>query len=129
MMTAKRNCLALAALLALAGCDDRIGDYPSLLPTDQLLAEPALPSHAADVAQSPQATSDALTGRAKGLANRTPAPAVGAAELSARADALRERAAQLSKTSLDACPDGAATCESPAPAGGDDPAGKTPASE
>lgn len=61
--------------LALAGCgsgDD--GRFPALLPTQQILAEPVLPDHAAAAAASP-------------------APAE--AEAAARAAALRRRAGAL----------------------------------
>ncbi|HWL59083.1 MAG TPA: hypothetical protein VNQ78_20725 [Paracoccus sp. (in: a-proteobacteria)] len=115
-MTVTRNGLALAALLALAGCDDRMGDYPALLPTDQLLAEPRLPQHAAEVAASPDSVAHGLEGRAAGLRSGPPAPTGTGADLAARADALRSRAATLSNKSLDACPDGAASCDEPAPA-------------
>lgn len=116
-MRARRNGLALAALLALAGCADRIGDYPALLPTDELLAEPDLPAHAADAATSDAGVAGGLQGRASGLASRVPAPAASDEDLTARADALRDRAAELSNTSLDACPPGA-PCDEPAPASG-----------
>ena len=33
-------------LLMLAGCGDPSADYPALMPTDRLLAEPAIPGHA-----------------------------------------------------------------------------------
>jgi len=114
-MTATRNGLALAALLALAGCDDRMGDYPALLPTDQLLAEPRLPGHAAEVATSPDSVAQGLEGRAAGLASHPSGPVGTGADLTARADALRSRAATLSNMSLDACPEGAASCNEPAP--------------
>ncbi|MDS9468386.1 hypothetical protein RGQ15_12490 [Paracoccus sp. MBLB3053] len=130
MMTAARIGLALA-MLTLAGCDDRMGDYPALLPTEQMLAEPTLPGHAADASTDPAAVSGELRGRAAALSTSTPetvetgltgpagnrksAIAGGQgtgpdAELSSRAAALRARAAELSKTSLDGCPDGAASC-------------------
>lgn len=109
-MTATRIVLALT-LATLAGCDDRIGDYPALLPTDQILAEPAIPRHAAEAASDPTALSDGLRRRADAIS--VPARGAQSDQLAARADALRERAAELAKTSLDACPEGAAPCAGP----------------
>lgn len=64
--------IPLAALLA--GCTGEARDYPRLLPTDQILAEPTLPDHAPDAALSPadvdaeaQARADALRQRAEAL--------------------------------------------------------------
>ena len=67
-----KHALTIFALMlsACAGTQD----YPRLLPTDQILAPPALPAHARDAAADP-------------------APLVSAA--SARADALRARAEAL----------------------------------
>ncbi|MBD9525289.1 MULTISPECIES: hypothetical protein [Paracoccus] len=111
-MTANRIGWALA-LLALAGCDDRIGDYPDLLPTDQILAEPNVPAHAADAATDPTAATDALKSRAARISGTAPAPVAADPALSRRADALRARAAELANTPLDACPEGAAPCADP----------------
>ncbi|MTH77499.1 hypothetical protein [Paracoccus aestuariivivens] len=110
-MTARQIGWVLA-LLALTGCDDRIGDYPALLPTNQILAEPALPAHAADAAKDPTATTDALRGRAAGLTARAAGPVAHDPDLADRADALRARANELSNASLDACPKGA-PCDDP----------------
>ncbi|MTE01364.1 hypothetical protein GIY56_13825 [Paracoccus sp. YIM 132242] len=67
-----KNALTLIACAALlSGCGDE--PYPSLLPTDRILAEPVLPDHA------PAATS----------------PAAVDAEAEARAAALRRRADAL----------------------------------
>ncbi|MDO5648024.1 hypothetical protein [Paracoccus sp. (in: a-proteobacteria)] len=60
-------------ILILAGCADR-GDYPALLPTDQVLAAPVVPVHARPAAADP-------------------APVVAAA--TSRADAVRARADRL----------------------------------
>lgn len=65
--------LALPLLMTLAACGSQ-GDYPALLPTSQLLADPDVPVHAQ------AALSD-------------PAPVETVAN--ARADALRARAAAL----------------------------------
>ena len=61
-------------LLILAACGRADGDYPRLLPTDQVLAQPVLPAHAAPVAESPvaveattEAQADALAARAQAL--------------------------------------------------------------
>ncbi|WBU61563.1 hypothetical protein [Paracoccus albus] len=91
--------------LMLAACGDRAGDYPDLLPTDQLLAEPSIPSHAQIAAGSPdQVRSD--------LESAGAALAVSSAEVTAqdgaidpalppRAEALRRRARALSDVDLD----------------------------
>lgn len=69
-----RPILALCAACALSACAGGQDDYPRLLPTEQVLAEPALPAHAATVAADapPEA---AVVARAEALR--------------ARADALR----------------------------------------
>ncbi|SMO54850.1 hypothetical protein [Paracoccus laeviglucosivorans] len=102
-----------ATLLLLAGCGDRMGDYPALMPTDQLLAEPTLPEHAQDAATDPTATDAALQGRAAGLSGRSGATPANSADLKRRADALRARASALAKTSLDECPEGDTSCTPP----------------
>ncbi|MDN5568681.1 MAG: hypothetical protein L0G27_08065 [Paracoccus sp. (in: a-proteobacteria)] len=65
--------LALPLLLTLAACGSQ-GDYPDLLPTSQLLAEPVVPNHAqvalsdpAPVEAAANARADALRARAQGL--------------------------------------------------------------
>ncbi|WP_209021242.1 hypothetical protein [Paracoccus ravus] len=118
-MTARRIALA-CALLALAGCDDRIGDYPELLPTDQILAEPNLPAHAAESARDPSAATAGLTSRASALKANTPGQVANDESMSGRADALRARADALAQTQLDACPEGAACTRTAAPAPADD---------
>ena len=94
------------ALASLAACGDTAGDYPALMPTDRLLAEPALPGHAADAARDPAA----VGGRS--LAGRSgTGPAAHDAELQRRADALRARARALSQQSLaEDCPEGSTDC-------------------
>ncbi len=100
-MRADRIGGALMLLALAAGCSDRMADYPTLLPTQQILAEPALPAHAAQAGGDPGA---ALTDRAAGLTQRRVGPVTDDA-LAARADALRQRAAALRRTAPD-CPDG-----------------------
>ena len=56
----------ILALAVMAGCDDG-RDYPSLLPTDQVLAQPALPAHAGGVGTDPAAVTDALMARRAAL--------------------------------------------------------------
>ena len=65
---ASRSAL-IACVALLAGCGNAADPYPRLLPTDQILAEPALPDY------TPQAAVDA--------------------EAETRADALRRRADAL----------------------------------
>ncbi|MBU2957464.1 hypothetical protein Q4511_12090 [Paracoccus sp. 1_MG-2023] len=65
---------ASALLLLLAACSEG-GDFPRLLPTDQILADPALPAHAQPVAAAPEQVLTQADARA--------------AALRARADALR----------------------------------------
>ncbi|WP_223252124.1 hypothetical protein [Paracoccus mutanolyticus] len=87
-----------------------MGDYPALMPTDQLLAEPALPAHAAEARRSRPCR------RCAGVARRCPVPA---RRRRTRRDGrpgparqrLRARAEALSRRSLDDCPDGAGTCD------------------
>lgn len=68
----RRHATILAALLLpaplLSGCGG--GDYPALLPTDQVLAEPTLPDAQADpvaTAGEAEARADALRARAEAL--------------------------------------------------------------
>ena len=91
--------------LVLQACGDHDGNYPDLLPTDQLLAEPSIPGHAQIAASSPdQVRSD--------LESAGAALAVSSAEVTAqdsavdpalqdRAEALRRRARALSDANLD----------------------------
>lgn len=64
--------LALTLLLALSACADPSGDYPRLLPTDRILAEPVLPAHVA-IPSSPAAVETELASRAGDLASRADA--------------------------------------------------------
>ncbi|TBN43775.1 hypothetical protein EYE42_01170 [Paracoccus subflavus] len=65
--------ILILCLLVPPGCQSEGDDYPRLLPTDVILAEPVLPDHA------PAAT----------------APGAVRADTAARADALRQRADAL----------------------------------
>ncbi|WP_449045411.1 hypothetical protein [Paracoccus versutus] len=100
------------ALASLAACGDMVGDYPELMPTDRLLAEPALPGHATDAGHDPAAAGGALDARGRSLAARAgAAPAAGDAALQRRAEALRARAKALSQQSpAEDCPEGSADC-------------------
>ena len=118
-----RLILGAMALMGLAACGDDTRDYPSLRPTAEMLAEPAIPGHAADAAtdDSLGATLDArgkaLEGRAG--AERAGGPAItgGGKELQTRADALRARARVLSQQSLDEpeCPADQPDCADQSP--------------
>ena len=101
-----RLILGAVALTGLAACGDDTRDYPALLPTAEVLADPSIPSHAADAAAD-DSLGAALDARGKALAGRAGGPPMASnADLHARADALRARAAILSQQSLDApdCP-------------------------
>lgn len=88
-------------LLALIACGDNRRDYPALLPTDQVLADPAIPNHAMDATRD-DALGASLDARGRALAQRgSPTPAANDAELQRRAAALRARAQVLSQQSLD----------------------------
>lgn len=113
---------AMLAASVLAACSDRTSDYPQLLPTDQVLAEPHIPGHAAGAAKDPRETEQALNARAARLAASGPVGPAADDTLAARAKALQSRAATLRKTSLD-CPDGGQDC--PAPAAAPDAAAPT----
>lgn len=108
---ARRSIPGILAALALAGCGDAVGDYPALMPTDRLLAEPALPAHAAEVRDDPAPAGDALAARAGALSRRGGGAPGATDDLARRANALRARAEALSRRSLDDCPDGAGTCD------------------
>ena len=98
-----RLILGAVALTGLAACGDDTRDYPALLPTAEVLADPSIPSHAA----ADHSLGAALDARGKALAGRAGGPPMARnADLHARADALRARAAILSRQSLDApdCP-------------------------
>lgn len=59
-----------AALPLVSACADQGGDYPQLLPMEQLLAEPELPPDGADpaaVAEATQSRAEALRARAEAL--------------------------------------------------------------
>lgn len=99
------------ALMGLAACGDDTRDYPALLPTEQVLAEPAIPAHAAGAARD-DSLGAALDARGQALA-RHAGPAPGRdSDLQRRADALRARAAALSQRAPDAqqCPETQPDC-------------------
>lgn len=102
----------LVPLLMLGACGDSSGDYPALIPTDQLLAEPTIPGHATIAASNPdQVVSDLQsegTALAVSQAEVTAAGITDDADLTARAAALRKKAADLS-SEAPACADPAAT--------------------
>ena len=102
----------LFPLLMLAACGDASGDYPALMPTDRLLAEPAIPGHAGIAATNPdQVVSDLQSSGAAlavSQAEVTAADVTDDAALNARAKALRQRAADLS-AETPVCVDPAAT--------------------
>lgn len=87
--------LAPALILALAACStgSTTGDYPALLPTEDLLREPALPPHAAADPDAVAAELDADRGRLQRAAAEAAAPT--APGLAARGAALRDRAAAI----------------------------------
>lgn len=95
--------LGLAAI-TLTACGDYAADYPQLAPTDQLLAPPKIPAHAADAASSPDAVDRALHSDHASVvarADRALRQGAGSGDLAERATALRARAASLSKTQID----------------------------
>lgn len=98
----------LMATLPLLGCGDRSGDYPTLLPTDQVLAEPSIPGHAQIAANSPdQVVADLETAGAAlavSSAEVTANTSVADAALNSRAETLRQRAAALRRAAT-ACAD------------------------
>lgn len=61
--------IVLVFVLALAACGTE-GDYPDLLPTSQLLAEPAVPVHAQAAAADPAPVEAATDARAEALRAR-----------------------------------------------------------
>lgn len=66
--------LALAFCpLALSACDPQAAKYPSLLPTDQILAEPALPAHSRALPQTPEAVAAPTLSEAEALRRRADA--------------------------------------------------------
>ncbi len=102
--------IGIAALAALSGCGDG-RDYPALMPTDQVLAQPTLPGHAADVASDPAVVTGALEARGAALAGQGGGGSVAdRAALNRRAEALRARAKALSQRALDACPEDQPDC-------------------
>ncbi len=114
------------ASIGLAACGDYAADYPTLAPTDELLAPPHIPAHAAGALRSPDAVNSELAAdhakiNARANVARHQGPSSG--DLAERARALRVRAASLSQTAIEgeAAPEDTAT---PA-ASGEDPASTT----
>ena len=62
--------LAAATAALTAACTQDAGDYPRLLPTAQVLAEPVLPEHAAPAAQDPAPVTTGIANRADALRAR-----------------------------------------------------------
>lgn len=95
--------LTILTCLLLSACADHGVDYPALMPTDQLLAEPSIPGHAEIAATSPDQVAADLAAAGAALAvsqaEVTAADVSNDAELTARAEALRKRAAALSAES------------------------------
>ena len=70
----KTPCLsALLAALALSACHNGAVDYPKLLPTQQILAEPTLPEHSGEAAQDPDSTQAETVARAEALRRKAEA--------------------------------------------------------
>lgn len=59
--------LAPLLLLLLLACTDQSGDYPSLLPTDVILAEPTLPDYIESIPEPEKAVEQELDTRASDL--------------------------------------------------------------
>lgn len=117
-MKMRRWLIVTAVAAGVAACGGPEADYPRLLPMDQLMHPPAIPGHAADAIDAPDAVTADLEGRAAGLGHG-PTAAANDAELQTRARALRERARALTAQSLDdqapdagapACPAGTSAC-------------------
>lgn len=106
-------------LLALvAGCDRSDGDYPRLLPTQQVLAEPVLSENAGPAAVSPDPVRGSVESRAAALRNRAAAipDPVDDAALAARAADLRRRAEALRRQGeTPECPPGTPISDCPKP--------------
>jgi len=64
--------LALPLILTLAACGGQ-GDYPELLPTSELLAEPDVPDHATVATSDPAPVEAATNARAEALRARAQA--------------------------------------------------------
>lgn len=101
------------AVATLAGCGDRVmEDYPSLVPAEQVLAEPVLPPHAA---ADPDAVTSELAGQrgdlaaevaeAQAAAPVAPGLAGRGAALQARAAAIRAEACAEASAAGGAAPD------------------------
>lgn len=114
--------LPLFTLGLLAACSAGTDDYPRLLPTQQILAEPALPDHAAPAIEADRPVRDTVEAQGaatRGAGEAIPDP-VDAASLNARAADLRRRAEALrnqdAETGSETCPSGATSSDCPQPA-------------
>ncbi|MBK4217265.1 hypothetical protein JJJ17_15145 [Paracoccus caeni] len=65
--------LLALALIPLSACDRDQASYPKLLPTNEILADPQLPDHATTAANSPAAVDAETTARAEALRRRAAA--------------------------------------------------------
>ncbi|AUH34735.1 hypothetical protein [Paracoccus tegillarcae] len=111
--------LPLLTLCFAAACTDDAGNYPRLLPTQQILAEPSLPDHAGPADTSEEAVRQQV--EQQGAATRARADAipdpVDDASLDRRAADLRRRADELRRqTETPECPPGVAAPDCPDPA-------------
>ncbi|MFD1796031.1 hypothetical protein FQV27_02305 [Paracoccus aurantiacus] len=92
-------------VLLLAACGDDGIDYPALLPTDQVLAEPSIPGHAQIAAGSPDQVRSDLEAAGQALnvsaAEVTQQDVADEAALEDRAAALRRRAQALAAEPAD----------------------------
>lgn len=90
----------LSVLALLAACGSGQDDYPRLLPTQAILAEPSLPDHAGPAATSGDPVKDAALARGsatRARADAIPDPLAGD-DLNARAADLKRRAEALRRT-------------------------------
>lgn len=96
----RKTLLSLSVSALLSACGGGGDDYPRLLPTQAILAEPTLPEHAGAAANDAAPIKDAV--KAQGNAARASADAipdpVDPDNLAARAADLRRRAEALRQT-------------------------------
>ena len=107
-MTKRPLSLALLVLTGLAACGDTSTDYPALMPTDQLLADPAIPGHAEIAASNPDQVAADLAAAGAGLnvssAQVTAEQVLDEPALADRAAALRRRAAEMTDSTVACTP-------------------------
>ncbi|MFI0395291.1 hypothetical protein [Paracoccus jiaweipingae] len=117
--------VTVLVLTALGGCGGtpQAGDYPRLLPMEQLLAEPHMATGSADSPDTVRAELAAQRQRVQSSAERTrqatPAPtdlAARARALTARADALRGAGGDCGAAGQPPCPPSPAPAPPAAPA-------------